>query len=84
LIRLVDRTVINMGTLLTVGEAAEILGVSASTIRNWDRAGKLKAVRHPMNNYRLYDRGELQALVNRVVPFLKGDDGGGKSEQSNT
>jgi len=36
---------------LTVAEAAELLGVSASTLRNWDRAGKLKASRHPVNGY---------------------------------
>jgi len=55
-----------MNNLLSVGEAASFLGVSASTIRNWDRTGKLKAVRHPMNNYRLYDRQQLQDLLDRI------------------
>jgi DNA (cytosine-5)-methyltransferase 1 len=58
----------SMRYFLTVSEAAELLGVSASTIRNWDRSGKLKALRHPVNNYRLYDRDELQALLARVMP----------------
>jgi excisionase family DNA binding protein len=58
----------SIGSLLTVGEAAELLGVSASTIRNWDRSGKLKAIRHPVNNYRLYDRYELETLLDRVMP----------------
>jgi DNA (cytosine-5)-methyltransferase 1 len=53
-------------TLLTVSEAAALLGISASTIRNWDRSGKLKAIRHPINNYRLYDRQQLQDLLDRI------------------
>jgi len=56
----------NMNSLLTVSEAAVFLGASASTIRNWDRSGKLKAVRHPINNYRLYDRQQLQDLLDRI------------------
>jgi len=44
----------NAPEMLTVGEAADLLGVSISTLRNWDRQGKLRPVRHPMNDYRLY------------------------------
>lgn len=57
----------SMGSFLTVSEAAALLGVSASTIRNWDRSGKVRAIRHPVNNYRLYDRYELQVLLDRVT-----------------
>lgn len=56
----------NMNYLLTVREAAVFVGVSASTIRNWDRSGKLKAIRHPINNYRLYDRQQLQGLLDLI------------------
>ena len=45
---------------LTIGGAAELLGVSISTLRNWDRAGKLLALRHPINGYRLYERAALE------------------------
>ena len=55
-----------MNNLLSVSEAASFIRVSASTIRNWDRTGKLKAVRHPINNYRLYDRKQLQDLLDRI------------------
>ena len=48
---------------LTVKMAAELLGVSPSTLRNWDRAGKLKPHRHPMNRYRLYRRTDLEAVL---------------------
>jgi DNA-binding transcriptional MerR regulator len=47
-----------------VGEAAAILGVTTKTLRNWDRQGKVKARRHPVNGYRLYLREELEELLN--------------------
>jgi molybdopterin-binding protein len=34
---------------LTLGEAAAAIGVSADTLRRWDRAGKLKTVRDKRN-----------------------------------
>ena len=49
--------------LLTVNEAANLLGVSSSTLRNWDREGKLRAMRHPINRYRLYRRRDLESLL---------------------
>src|SRR5689334_14060773 len=47
----------------TVGEAADFLGVSRATLRNWDRAGKLKPRRHPQNGYRIYLHEDLQAVL---------------------
>lgn len=52
---------------LTVKAAAEFLGVCPSTLRNWDRAGKLTPHRHPMNRYRLYRRAELEAVLRRAA-----------------
>ncbi len=51
---------------VTVTRAAEMLGVSASTLRNWDRSGKLKAARNPMNGYRLYRREDIARLLARI------------------
>src|SRR4051794_9427725 len=48
---------------LTVGEAAAILGVSPWTLRNWDKAGRLKPRRHPKNGYRIYRHEDLQAVL---------------------
>jgi MerR family transcriptional regulator, copper efflux regulator len=56
----------NLRDYLTVSAAAEFLGVSAATLRNWDRAGKVKAVRHPINGYRLYRREELATLLEGI------------------
>jgi hypothetical protein len=47
---------------ITLAEAATLLGVSKATLRNWDKAGKLTAIRHPINSYRLYDLAELKRL----------------------
>ena len=38
-----------VSTNLTLGEAAAAIGVSADTLRRWDRAGKLKTFRDERN-----------------------------------
>lgn len=64
----------SLGDYLTVKAAANFLGVSPSTLRNWDRAGKLTPHRHPMNRYRLYRRSELEAVL-RSAARRERDDG---------
>ena len=44
----------------TIGEVAYHLGVTPLTLRNWDKAGKLKARRNPINNYRVYRRSDIE------------------------
>ena len=56
----------NLRDYLTVSEAADFLGVSAATLRNWDRAGKVRATRHPVNGYRLYRKEDLSNLLKKV------------------
>jgi excisionase family DNA binding protein len=63
---IIDGAPLSLSNYLTVGEAAFTLGVSRSTLRNWDKAGKLKPYRHPVNGYRLYNREELDALLKEV------------------
>jgi excisionase family DNA binding protein len=48
--------------LVTISEAAALLGVSLPTLRRWDAAGKFEARRHPMNGYRLYRRADILKL----------------------
>lgn len=48
---------------LRVKEAAALLGVSPNTIRNWGRDEKLPEYRHPVNNYRLYKKRDLEKLL---------------------
>ncbi len=56
----------NLQQYLTVTEAAEFLGVTANTLRNWGRESKISEYRHPLNNYRLYKKSDLQALLART------------------
>ncbi|MFQ5503075.1 MAG: MerR family DNA-binding transcriptional regulator [Phycisphaerae bacterium] len=53
----------NLNEHLTAGEAAAYLGVAKITLRQWDRAGGLKARRHPITGYRLYLKKELDAIL---------------------
>ncbi|HEV7836772.1 MAG TPA: MerR family DNA-binding transcriptional regulator [Gemmatimonadaceae bacterium] len=52
--------------LLTIKAAADVLGVSEQTLRRWDRAGKLRPARHPINGYRLYRRDVINDLRQRI------------------
>jgi MerR family copper efflux transcriptional regulator len=54
---------------LMVGEAAEFLGVTRNTLRNWEKSRKLIPYRHPMNAYRMYKREDLLLLLKSTEPF---------------
>jgi len=43
-----------------------MLGVSKLTLRNWDRDGKLSALRHPINNYRVYQLEDIDKIINQI------------------
>jgi len=45
---------------LTIGQAAQYIGVSPQTLRRWDEEGKLRPVRHPASSYRYYKRADLE------------------------
>ena len=47
---------------ITVKEAARLLKISPMTLRRWDRLGKLEVRRHPMNNYRIYTREDIDYI----------------------
>ena len=51
-----------------IHEAAELLGVTEQTLRNWDRARKLKPVRHPINGYRMYRVADLHSILGELEP----------------
>jgi excisionase family DNA binding protein len=50
----------------SIKEAAEILGISKLTLRNWDKSGKFPAQRHPMNNYRVYKLSSLEHIISDI------------------
>jgi DNA repair protein RadD len=49
-----------LNTTLSVGDAADFLGVSVQTLRRWDSSGKLKSARHPASKYRYYALADLE------------------------
>lgn len=51
---------------IQIKEAAEILGVSKLTLRNWDKRGKLVTYRHPINNYRIYKTEDIHRLLENL------------------
>lgn len=55
-----------MSRYLTIKEASEYLGVTPLTLRNWDKNGKLKTLRHPMSNYRIYKLEALDKLISDI------------------
>ena len=63
---------------LRIREAAEFLGVSPNTLRNWGREQKVPEYRHPMNNYRLYRRSDLEGILRQVG---RSSQAGGKRQR---
>lgn len=48
--------------ILTIGEAAEILGVTTETLRAWERDGKLNST-HTEGGHRRYNRIDIEKLA---------------------
>jgi len=61
----------NEPEVLTIKAAAEVLGVSEQTLRRWDKAGKLRAKRHPVNGYRLYPRRQVLELRRQILSGIE-------------
>lgn len=52
---------------LTVGRAAELLGISARTLRHWDDIGLLKPSYRTWGDYRLYTEDDLEVALEILV-----------------
>jgi predicted site-specific integrase-resolvase len=55
-----------MNKYITIKDASNILGMSKITLRNWDKSGKLKAHRHPFNNYRVYKLEDIDKVIEMI------------------
>ena len=47
-------------------EAAEILGVSQTTLRKWAEEGEIPMRRNPANGYRLFKRNDLEKFLKQL------------------
>lgn len=52
-------------------EAAEILGVSQTTLRKWAEAGKIPVRRNPANGYRMFLRDDLEIFLREAAKPVK-------------
>lgn len=59
---------------LRVKAAAEFLGVSPNTLRNWSRVGRIPVHRNPINGYRLYNKADLERLLRRINRSVSSDE----------
>jgi MerR family transcriptional regulator, copper efflux regulator len=66
---------------LKIKGAATLLGVSESTLRNWERAGKITAYRHPVNGYRLFKQSDIDSLLRRVEQSVVVRNSGRNSDE---
>ena len=56
---------------LKIAEAADYLGICQNTLRNWGVSGKITEHRHPLNNYRLYKKVDLDRLLTKASRPVK-------------
>jgi len=53
--------------LLTIGQAAEYLGVSLNTLRRWDESGKLIAIKKGGGTHRYYLEKDLEIFASDLI-----------------
>lgn len=55
--------------LLSIGQAAEYLGVSLNTLRRWDESGKLIAIKKDGGTHRYYREKDLEIFASDLMKF---------------
>lgn len=58
--------------LITITEAAEVLGVSVDTLRRWDESGKLSAIRKDGGTHRYYTKRNLEMFASDLLGLANG------------
>ena len=59
-----------IGDYLTIKQAAEFIGVTPNTLRNWEQDKKITVYRNPQNKYRLYKKEDLEQLLKNIQGTL--------------
>lgn len=68
---------------ITISEAAQILGVTPVTLRNWEKLNKIDSKRDPQNHYRLYSLSKISALLQKKEPSFTNEYGNAKELPNN-
>lgn len=61
----------NNEDLITIGEVAELLGVSIMTLRRWDESGQLVSVRKKDGGNRYYRKEDVQIFLSDLFKLAK-------------
>jgi len=56
--------------LLTINQAAKLLGVSIQTLRRWDDSGKLSSVSRKMSEHRHYFKSDIENYIKNNIKEL--------------
>lgn len=54
----------NPAEMIPIGVAAKLIGVSIDTLKRWEKAGRINAVRTP-SGHRRFRRADVLALLKR-------------------
>lgn len=57
---------IKIADYLKIQDAAQLLGVTENTLRNWEKEKKIAVHRNPLNRYRLYRKEDLEQLLTAI------------------
>ncbi|NQT64460.1 MAG: MerR family transcriptional regulator [Candidatus Marinimicrobia bacterium] len=71
-----------MTQIISISEAAKILGVNKETLRRWDNNGKFPSKRHPINNYRVYSLPQINELHEQLqIKYRRNEQGTDKIQK---
>ena len=71
--RIIEKGVITLSKYYSIHEFSKQIGVSAQTLRNWDKTGKLKSQRNPYNGYRIYSQTDIENILRTLSNGKKED-----------
>jgi len=57
--------------LITIGEAAEIMGVSVDTFRRMDEDGRFPAIRQGEKGYRYYSKKDIDIYLSDLLKIAR-------------
>ena len=55
-----------MNKLLSIGQTAELLGISIDTLRRWDSSGRLKSIRTGPKGHRFYNQSDIDQFIQQI------------------
>lgn len=63
-----------MSKIISIGQAAKLLGVHVQTLRNWERTGKLKPDSISPGGTRRYNQDKILQITGKELPEIEKDE----------